>query len=55
VDLDRFWLPSGCGIPVAPMNEPCLISDSEAFTIATMSGLSVRETFISEPSRDLTT
>src|SRR6516162_3317680 len=26
------WLPSGCGIPVIPTNDPCLMSDSEALT-----------------------
>src|SRR6266481_3711719 len=35
-----FWLPSACGMPVTPMNEFCLISDSEALMMPRTATLS---------------
>jgi hypothetical protein len=38
------WLPSGCGIAVTPMNEPCLMSESCALTMAVTRALSASVT-----------
>ena len=49
-----FWLPSGCGIAVTPMNVPSLMSESEAFTIAATRTSSASFTVMVSPARDLT-
>src|SRR5262249_8928253 len=50
-----FWLPSACGMPVTPMNECCLISESEALTTPRTATLSAILTLcIVWPSGDLT-
>src|SRR5262249_40520688 len=49
-----FWLPSGCGIAPLPMNEPCLISASEAFTTPTIVALPVSVSVAAAPSRVFT-
>jgi hypothetical protein len=50
-----FWLPSAWGMPVTPMNEFCLISDSEALTTPRTATLSAIFTlYVVWPSRDLT-
>src|SRR5438105_11839833 len=49
-----FWLPSACGIPVTPTNEPGLTSESDALAIPTTGALSGNATLTSLPSRDLT-
>ena len=48
-----FWLPSGCGIAVTPMNEPSLMSESCALVIAVMRGLSASLIVAWLPSRSL--
>src|SRR5437868_10260663 len=50
-----FWLPSACGIPVTPTNEPGLMSEIDALVMPTTAALSDSATLTSEPSRDLTT
>src|SRR6516165_1825380 len=49
-----FWLPSGCGIAPLPMNEPSLISASEAFTTPTIVALPVSVSVAAAPSRVFT-
>src|SRR5215216_444895 len=47
-----FWLPSGCGIAALPRYEPCLMSDSEAFSTPTTCTLPVSAIWRSAPSLD---
>jgi hypothetical protein len=48
-------LPSAFGIAVTPTNEPCLMSERDAFTMPAICGFSESVTFSSLPSRALTT
>src|SRR5262249_34371528 len=49
-----FWLPSDCGMPVTPMNELSLMSESAALTIPRTAALSVTlPLYVVCPSRDL--